>query len=155
MLGRSRGNLWEVDLDEDGVLDSAELKAFEIEADELKDIDINDGTVEFREALQLACTCDNELISVFDQFVDGRGRGSFGPERYDWENSYDFESVDANRDEQINEGELELLMVICETTHDAFDGDGDGVPDDVDASWTTPPSQRTRTAMVWATTLTS
>ena len=54
-------------------------------------------------------------------------------EKHEAQNEYDFESVDANEDGFINAEELEILMVLCETTFSPFDTDGDGVPDDDDA----------------------
>jgi len=50
-----------------------------------------------------------------------------------WSNEYDFASININDDAFIDEQEIELLIVLCETTFDAFDGDGDGVPDVDDA----------------------
>lgn len=125
----------EADLDQDGVIDEAELKTFDISAEEFKDIDINaDGTVEFREALQMACTCDNELSTAFDEYAQGRETVPIAVLlEHAWANTHDFASVDANRDALLSEEELDLLLELCETTYDAFDGDGDGVPDEVDA----------------------
>ena len=54
-------------------------------------------------------------------------------ESHSWSNDYDFASININDDEFIDEEEIELLVVLCETTFDAFDGDGDGVPDVDDA----------------------
>ena len=52
---------------------------------------------------------------------------------HDWANVYDFKSVALDKDDMLDDEELDLLLVLCETTFDAFDGDGDGVPDEQDA----------------------
>jgi hypothetical protein len=125
----------EADADGDGVLDERETKAAEIPAEDLKVVDVNkDGSVEYREALQFLCTCDNELMIVFEAFALGREEVSLKAlESHPWSNDYDFASININDDEFIDEEEIELLVVLCETTFDAFDGDGDGVPDVDDA----------------------
>ena len=125
----------DADTDGDGVLDEREIKAAEIPADELKVIDVNqDGSVEYREVLQFVCSCDNELMLVFESFALGREEVSMKAlEGHPWSNDYDFSSIDINDDALIDEQEIELLIVLCETTFDAFDGDGDGVPDVDDA----------------------
>ena len=121
----------DADTDGDGVLDEREIKAAEIPADELKVIDVNqDGSLEYREVLQFVCSCDNELMLVFESFALGREEVSLKAlEGHPWSNDYDFSSIDINDDALIDEQEIELLIVLCETTFDAFDGDGDGVPD--------------------------
>ena len=125
----------DADADGDGVLDERETKAAEIPAEDLKVVDVNkDGSVEYREALQFLCTCDNELMMVFEAFALGREEVSLKAlESHSWSNDYDFASININDDEFIDEEEIELLVVLCETTFDAFDGDGDGVPDVDDA----------------------
>lgn len=125
----------DADADGDGILNEREIKANEIPAEDLKAIDLNqDGSVEYREALQFMCTCDNELMLVFDGFALGRDEVSLKAlEGHPWSNDYDFASININDDEFIDEQEIELLVVLCETTFDAFDGDGDGVPDIDDA----------------------
>ena len=125
----------DADTDGDGVLDEREIKAAEIPADELKVIDVNqDGSLEYREVLQFVCSCDNELMLVFESFALGREEVSLKAlEGHPWSNDYDFSSIDINDDALIDEQEIELLIVLCETTLDAFDGDGDGVPDVDDA----------------------
>ena len=52
---------------------------------------------------------------------------------HDWENDYDFDLINVNDDDEIDRDELELLLLVCDTTYDAFDRDGDGVPDEKDA----------------------
>ena len=125
----------DADINGDGLLDERETKSAEIPNDELKLVDTNgDGLLEYREALQFLCTCDNELMLVFDAFALGRDEVSIDAlEDHPWSNNYDFDSININEDEFIDEQEIELLVVLCETTYDAFDGDGDGVPDVNDA----------------------
>ena len=125
----------DTDKNGDGVLDEAEVKTAEIPAEEVKSIDVNkDGSIEYREVLQFLCTCDNELMLVFDAFALGRDEVSLNAmENHPWSNEFDFDSININDDEFVDEQEIELLVVLCETTYDAFDGDGDGVPDIDDA----------------------
>lgn len=93
-----------------------------------------DGLIEYREFLQVSCTCENELMVVFDAFSNGGWQVPIKTlDSHPWENEYDFASVDANKDAYLDMSELELLMVLCTTTFDAFDTDGDGVPDEIDA----------------------
>ena len=46
-----------------------------------------------------------------------------------YENKYDFFETDSNSNLRISQAEIEILALLCATTFDAFDGDGDGVPD--------------------------
>ncbi len=129
-------NLFEqVDVNGDGLLDEREIKSSDLLTEDAKSIDVNgDGLYEYREVLQFACTCSNELATVFDAFSVGRSRVTLAAlEGHQWENTYDFDLVNVNDDAYIDRDELDLLIVVCETVYDAFDGDGDGVPDKIDA----------------------
>ena len=125
----------EADINDDGLLNERELANTDLPLEDSKMLDTNkDGAVEFREALQFACTCDVELETVFDAFSLGGNRVSQSTlESHPWKNEYNFDLVNVNDDDDIDREELALLTLVCETTYDAFDGDGDGVPDEKDA----------------------
>ena len=125
----------ETDLDGDGLLSTSELGRADLPTEDAKSLDTNkDGMVEYREALQYACTCDVELESVFYEFADGGDDVSLlALESHPWVNDYDFDLINVNEDDEIDVDELDLLLLVCETTYDAYDGDGDGVPDEKDA----------------------
>ena len=125
----------DADQNNDGILDEREIKLAGFSTDDLKSVDVNkDNLVEYREALQFSCTCDAELEYVFDEFSNGRDRVSLAAlQSHPWVNDYDFDLININEDDRIDRDELSLLIVVCETTYDAFDGDGDGVPDADDA----------------------
>ena len=90
--------------------------------------------VEYREALQAFCNCETELDDAFDDFSGGESSVPLTVlASHDWANVYDFKSVALDKDDMLDDEELDLLLVLCETTFDAFDGDGDGVPDEQDA----------------------
>ena len=125
----------EVDTNGDGLLDEQELKGSDLPLEDTKSIDLNkDSLIEYREALQFGCTCDIELETVFDEFSAGGDDVSLSAlQSHGWENDYDFDLINVNDDDEIDRDELELLLLVCETTYDAFDRDGDGVPDEKDA----------------------
>ncbi len=124
-----------LDRDANGWLDRDEINSIDASASDRTGMDINDDeAIEYREYLQFKCTCDVELMSVFEEFSQGRNRVSLDAfTAHEWANVYDIEAVNGNGDGFIDKDELELLMLLCDTTFDAFDGDGDGVPDDEDA----------------------
>lgn len=101
-----------------------------------EDVDMNDdGSIEYREFLQASCTCETELEVTFDTLADGQESVAASIlEDHDWVNSVNLELVDIDDDpERVSEVEWTLMVAVCETTFDAFDGDGDGVPDEDDA----------------------
>ena len=129
-----------MDKDSNGIIDTDEwLDAnsidpeFEgdIEGDEFTSVDSNtDGEIEFTELLQETCSCDNELWIVFDQLSSGDEPVSIELlSSQIYENEYNFLGMDSNSDQRISNTEVEVMSLICETTFDAFDSDGDGVPD--------------------------
>ena len=125
------------DMDKDGVLSEEELKSVLINR---KSIDFaatdknRDGEVEFAELLQVSCQCGNELENVFSQLSPNNGDLSIEIlSSQVYENSFNFFDIDGNSDLRISRSEAEILILLCETTFDAFDGDGDGVPDVDDA----------------------
>ena len=93
----------------------------------------SDGEIEYTELLQETCNCENELWIVFDQLSNGDEPvliELLSSQIY--ENDFNFIGMDSNSDQRISETEVEVMSLICDTTFDAFDGDGDGVPDDED-----------------------
>ena len=128
----------EVDIDSNGLIDGNEFdnseSDFDIQNYNFDLVDKNsDGNVEFTELLQETCNCDNEIMIVFDQLSNDNDPVSIELlSSQIYENQYDFIGMDSNSDRQISETEIEIMSLICETTFDAFDGDGDGVPDDED-----------------------
>mgnify|MGYP001162533014 FL=1 len=127
-----------VDKDSNGVIDESEFKSImgemEVQEDDFKSVDLNnDGEIEFAEILQESCRCDNEIWIIFDQLSDDGDSVSIELlSSQIYENKYNFIGMDTNSDLEISETEIELMTSICVTTFDAFDGDGDGVPDEED-----------------------
>ena len=127
----------ENDKDGDGILNAAELKAININQQTLNfaQTDLNaDGEIEYAELLQVACSCSNELESTFNQLSPFDREVSIEKlSSQVYENEYNFFDIDSNSNLQISRSEIDILILLCETTFDAFDGDGDGVPDVNDA----------------------
>ena len=127
----------EVDTNADGVISRNELRVIDDNSRDIDfdDIDLNsDGEIEFAEVVQELCTCDNELFNNFEQLADGGFRVSiedFGS--LEWYNEYNFMIMDVNDDGFVDFEEVELASLLCETTFNAFDSDGDGVVDEKDA----------------------
>ena len=126
----------EADRNGDGVVDEREfISSDETDATDFATIDMNgDGDIEFREALQELCSCESELLIIASQispFGEGVSVKEFAT--FDLKNKFDTSAFDTDKDGFLNSEELEIGSIICETTFDAFDGDGDGVPDDQDA----------------------
>ena len=94
-----------------------------------------DDVVEYREFLQASCACEVELQTTFDGLSIGQGSVDMDVfSSHDWVNTYAFDLINIDDDDTlISVEELDLMIAVCETTFDAFDGDGDGVPDDEDA----------------------
>tara|TARA_B100000459_G_C8597418_1_gene210371 strand:+ start:2370 stop:6005 length:3636 start_codon:yes stop_codon:yes gene_type:complete len=130
----AKESLTQWDKDKDGVLSIREFESIGDEDVVFSEIDLNsDDTLEYREIMHELCACDNELQNMFDQLerFDSVSIESFS-EQY-FVNEYEFTSFDADRDGELNGDEIEIAILVCETTFDAFDGDKDGVPDDEDA----------------------
>ncbi len=122
------------DTDGNGVISLREFEAIDAEDIVFAEIDLNgDEELEYREIMQEVCSCDNELWWTFIQLEtsDEVSLELFSTQSFS--NKYDFSSMDSNRDKILDEDEIEIASLICETTFDAFDGDKDGVPDDEDA----------------------
>jgi hypothetical protein len=125
------------DLDKNGVLSEEEHKAIVINGKNLQfsTTDMNlDGEIEFAELLQVSCQCGNELENIFSQLSPNNG--DLGIEILSsqvYENQFNFFEIDSDSNLRISRSEIDILILLCETTFDAFDGDGDGVPDVDDA----------------------
>jgi len=124
-----------LDRDANGLLKSSEIDSIDASPSNREAMDLNgDDAIEYREYLQFKCSCEVELTSVFDELSQGSDDVSLSNlMAHAWANTYDFEAVNGNDDEEIDRDELELLVLLCATTFNAFDGDGDGVPDEEDA----------------------
>ena len=125
------------DLDKNGVLSEEELKSVVINQKNVifSTADSNkDGEIEFAELLQISCNCGNELENIFSQLSpDGQDLSIEKLSSQVYENQFNFFEIDGNSDLKISRSEIDILILLCETTFDAFDGDGDGVPDVDDA----------------------
>lgn len=124
------------DTNGDGVISQREFEViFDLSEEVTFDnIDLNSvGEIEYAEVVQEFCSCDNELYNNFEQLSDGGAQVSL--EEFSsliWFNEYNFQTMDVNANGLIDAQELEISALLCETTFDAFDRDGDGVPDDED-----------------------
>ena len=125
------------DLDKNGVLSEEELKTILINGKNIQfsTTDMNkDGEIEFAELLQVSCQCGNELENVFSQLSPNNADLTIEIlSSQVYENEFNFFEIDANSNLRISRSEIDILILLCETTFDAFDGDGDGVPDINDA----------------------
>ncbi|MDG1548411.1 MAG: hypothetical protein P8Q94_00005, partial [Candidatus Poseidoniaceae archaeon] len=121
------------DIDGDGLLSEAEAKTVVINGQSLQfsELDLNQDTeVEFAEVLQISCNCDNEIELVFNQLSpDNREVSIEILSSQVYENKFNFFETDTDSNLRISQSEIEILALLCSTTFDAFDGDGDGVPD--------------------------
>ena len=125
------------DLDKNGVLSEEELKTILINGKNIQfsTTDMNkDGEIEFAELLQVSCQCGNELENVFSQLSPNNADLTIEIlSSQVYENEFNFFEIDANSNLRVSRSEIDILILLCETTFDAFDGDGDGVPDINDA----------------------
>ena len=93
--------------------------------------DVNqDDVIEYAELLQISCNCANEINNVFQQLSPNENQLDIELlKEQKYFNSFDFDDADSNSNGKISKAELEIIVLLCETTFDAFDSDGDGVPD--------------------------
>ncbi|MDA8610134.1 hypothetical protein N9L86_02870 [Euryarchaeota archaeon] len=124
-----------IDADKDGVISLREYQeVFDEDFTAFDEIDLNsDGELEFREVVQEICSCDNELMIVFSQIATFDRISVEVMTSQAYVNTYNFVEMDTNSDDVLTYEELEVAVLLCTTTFDAFDGDGDGVPDKDDA----------------------
>ncbi len=126
----------ETDRNADGVVDERELSNQGETGDlAFSEIDLNgDEEIEYREALQAFCSCSNELGMLLIQMPnDGVGISIEAFKELDLKNTFDLVTMDTNKDKYVSSEELAIGAIICTTTFDAFDADGDGVNDEDDA----------------------
>ena len=125
------------DRNSDGVLSEEEFEMVTLNEEKFSfaSADINsDGEIEFAEILQLSCSCDNEIKLIFSQLSSNNDPVSIEKLSSEvYENNYDFLDADIDSDRQISLSEVDIIMILCETTFNAFDRDSDGVPDSEDA----------------------
>lgn len=125
-----------LDRDDSGLIEDRELQNIDIPGWDAGAVDMNgDDAVEFREFLQASCTCETELEVTFNILADGQEDVAADVlEDHAWVNPVNLDLVDVDDDpERVSDEEWSLMVAVCETTFDAFDGDGDGVPDEEDA----------------------
>ena len=126
----------EIDLDADGTISKFEFDRSELgDEDDFEEFDINlDDKLQFNEALNAFCTCENELEIVWSEMSSDSDSVSVKAlMNHEWLNLFDFETIDRNGDFVIDFSEMERETLACETTFNAYDSDGDGVEDDEDA----------------------
>ena len=127
----------EVDTNDDGVISIREFGVMDEDSEQITfdDIDLNsDGEIEFAEVVQELCSCDNELLSNFEQLTNGESKVSMEDfSALVWINENNFLTMDDNNDGFVDFDEVEIASFLCETTFSAFDSDGDGVVDGEDA----------------------
>ena len=125
-----------LDRDDSGLIEDRELRNVDIVGWDNEAVDMNDdASIEFREFLQASCTCETELEVTFDVLANGQEDVAASVlEAHAWVNPVNIDLVDVDDDpERVSDVEWTLMVTVCETTFDAFDGDGDGVPDEDDA----------------------
>jgi hypothetical protein len=125
------------DKDGNGVLSKTEFESIILNDNKLdftkSDTNV-DGEIEFSELLQISCSCNNELELIFTQLSPEDDEVSIEKlSSQVYENKYNFFDIDSNSNLRISRSEIDILILLCDTTFDAFDGDGDGVPDAEDA----------------------
>jgi len=133
---RAQAGFEALDRDDSGLIEERERQNIDITGWDVDDVDMNsDGAVEYREFLQAMCTCETELQDTFDILADGQEDVAAAVlEGHAWVNPVNLDLVDVDDDpERVSDVEWTLIVAVCETTFDAFDGDGDGVLDDDDA----------------------
>ena len=122
------------DINGDGLISASEFKYFDdfdgrtIEFSEINQND--DSYLEFNEIVAFACSCENEL-ALLDMQIDGLLSLSDFDEM-EFKNDYQSIKLDFNQDEFIDSFELSEFALVCTTSYNPMDTDGDGVldPDD-------------------------
>jgi len=121
----------DTDTNKNGLIEYDEFSKSIYASENFNETDLNDdGNIEFAEVLQESCSCDNEIMLIFDQLSNNGNSVSIElMSSQIYENKYNLLGMDTNSDQMISTTEIEIMSNICDTTFDAFDGDGDGVPD--------------------------
>ena len=122
------------DINGDGLISSAEFRYFsdfDGRTVEFSEVNQNgDSYLEFNEIVAFACNCENELSLIGIQ-LDGR-MSVENFDRIEFMNDFSSQKIDFNADGFIDSFELGEFALVCETSYNPMDTDGDGVlnPDD-------------------------
>ena len=132
------------DINGDGLISSSEFKYFDDfdgRTIEFSEVNQNgDSYLEFNEILAFACNCENEL-SLISLQLDGR----ISVEDFNsiqLMNEFSSDKIDFNSDGFIDSFELGEYALVCETSYNPMDTDGDGVLN-VDDQFPNDPDEQT------------